>query len=144
EQDDSFRVQPHMAGRQLVQVAGARLCFHLNSIYAVNRGPSAVSLRYFFRRQIKCHRLVLEAVRLVRPVAKRLVGRMPAAAKRDDGAALKPVGVALCVEDFELPVQFDGAVVVDGDFFLLRKSVFLTLMDAVLKRSMLAFGLPTP
>jgi hypothetical protein len=29
-------------------------------------------------------------------------------------------------------------------FFLLRKSVFLTLMDAVLKRSMLAFGLPTP
>lgn len=70
----------------------------------------------FFRRQVKRYHLVLKAMRFVSTIAKRLVGTVPTTAKRNNGAALKSVSIALRVNDFEVAVHLDGAVVVDCDF----------------------------
>ncbi len=52
----------------------------------------------------------------MRAVAEGLVGGVPAAAERDDGAACKPVCVAGWVQDFEVAFDANGTVSEDGDF----------------------------
>ena len=61
-----------------------------------------------------------DAVRKANPVmaavAERLVGRVSAATERNYGAAGKSEGCTGGVEDFEIALHTDGAVVVDCDF----------------------------
>ena len=58
---------------------------------------------------------MLEAMRLVRAIAKRLVGGVAAAAKCDDFTATEVIGIPSRVEQFDVSMYFDGAVVVDGN-----------------------------
>ena len=60
----------------------------------------------FWRRQIACGHHVLETTGLVRAIAKRLGGGVPATAEGDGGASPKAKGIALGIDNLE--VSFDS------------------------------------
>src|SRR6185295_7911680 len=57
----------------------------------------------------------LEPALLVGPVAERLVRGLAAAAERDGGASGQVERLAILVDDLEIPLNTDGAVVANGD-----------------------------
>ena len=63
-------------------------------------------------------------VSLVRTITKRLVGRQAAAADRNNSAALQAVLVALCVYNFKIAVNFNGAVAVYSKFSFFHVRMF--------------------
>ena len=68
------------------------------------------------RREVARDHRVGETGALMAAVAERLVGRLSAAAKRDHGAPAQAEAGAGWVEDFEVALDADGAVGIDGDF----------------------------
>lgn len=50
------------------------------------------------------------------PIAKGLVGRVPAAAKGHHGAALQAIDVALHIDNLKISFHFYGTVAVNGQF----------------------------
>src|SRR5882672_1761654 len=88
---------------------------HFDTVSRRVKGPLASNLR-FGRRQIAGGDRVGEARSGVGAVAKRLVGRLPAAAKADGSATGESKGLSGGIDNFEVTFDADGAVGVDGDF----------------------------
>jgi hypothetical protein len=60
--------------------------------------------------------LVLKTCRLVRPIAKGLIGGVAATAKREGGAAAKSVRLAFHIDEFDFPLDAQGTVIANRDF----------------------------
>src|SRR5712691_8296694 len=68
------------------------------------------------RRKIARHNLIGKAGGLVRAVAKGLVCRMAAPAERNNSASCQPKGFPLRIEDLDVALKAQRAIVVHGDF----------------------------
>lgn len=66
---------------------------------------------YFLRRQIKSYCIMLK-VPLVRPITKRLIGRKPATANRNYGAALQSIIIALHIYYLKITLYFNRTIIV--------------------------------
>ena len=69
-----------------------------------------------WRRKLPRHDSVLETRRVVRPVAKRLVGGMPAAAQPNRRSPGQPKRVPLRVHNLKIAIHADGSVIANRYF----------------------------
>lgn len=67
------------------------------------------------RWQFPCHHRVLEPHPAVGAIAKRFIGGVAAAAQRNDGTARQPESGAAGVDNLELALNADGAVILRRD-----------------------------
>jgi hypothetical protein len=67
-------------------------------------------------RQIASRHRACEALALVGAIAKRRVGRMPAATKGDSCATAQPEDLALLIGDLKIPLDTKRSVAEDGYF----------------------------
>ena len=68
------------------------------------------------RGKISCLLLILKTGGLVRAIAKRLVGGMPATAKRDGCPSAETIAAALHIDEFDFPFDAQRTIIANSNF----------------------------